>query len=151
MRLTCKAMYSNVRVLTAQHLKLDEVLRMAGVSKDAEEIAPDRFVFYTWPRLGRQLQLDEGRGYVRQWREVDLAAVTVNRWAAVDGCTAPPAARVGEDGVTVLQPPPRGGCARHGAAWKDRQWPDLMRVMHGARQPVPTVAGRAAGPSPQGP
>lgn len=129
MELRCKEMYSNVRILTAQHLKLDGVLRMAGVSKKADELAPDKFVFYTWPKMGRQLELNEHQGYVRQHREVDLAEVRVNRWAAQDGCTAPPEAYVAVDGSTVLLGPPGGGCARHGVPWRERQWPDLDRVM----------------------
>lgn len=139
--LRCKEMYSNVRVLTAQHLKLDGVLRMAGVSKSAEELAPDRFVFYTWPKMARQLELNEGRGYVRQHREVDLREVRVNRWAAEDGCTSPPEAYVDREGATVLLGPPGGGCARHGVAWRERQWPDLARVMD---QPPASWRRRAA-------
>ena len=134
LELRCKEIYGNVRILTAQHLKLDGVIKMAGVSKSAEELAPDRFVFYTWPRLGRQLQLGEHRGYVRQHREVDLREVTANRWAAQDGCTAPPEAYVDAEGRTVLLGPPEGGCARHGAPWREKQWPDLARAM---RQPAP--------------
>lgn len=124
-----KALYSNVRVLSPQHLKLDDELRMAGVSKDAEELAPDRFAFYTWPRMARQLQLAESGGYVRQHREVDLRDITVNRWVAEDGCTAPPEAMVDTDGSTVLLRPVWAGCARHNAPWKARQWPDLAKAM----------------------
>lgn len=142
LELRCKQIYSNVRVLTAQHLKLDDVLRMAGVSKDAEELAPDQFVFYTWPKLGRQLQLDQARGYVRQHREVDLREVRVNRWAAQDGCTAPPQATVDCEGRTVLLGPPGGGCARHGAPWRTLQWPDLARAMAG---PPPATHRQAGG------
>lgn len=127
-----KAIYSNVRVLSPQHLKLDGEVRMAGVSKDADELRQDYFVFYTWPRMGRQLGLSEERGYVRQWREVDLKDVTVNRWTAVDGCTAAPRATLGADGVPVLLGPPDGGCARHGQPWRERQWPDLARALRDA-------------------
>lgn len=123
-----KALYSNVRVLSAQHLKLDDEIRMAGISKSAQELAPDRFVFYTWPKMARQLELDEPRGYVRQHREVDLREIRVNRWAAEDGCTSPPEAVVGPDGTTVLLGPPGDGCIAHGAPWKARQWPDLARA-----------------------
>lgn len=123
-----KAIYSNVRVLSPQHLKLDEEIRMAGVSKDADEMSPDHFGFYTWPKMSRQLGLDETRGYVRHWREVDLHAITVNRWTAQDGCTAPPAAALDSDGCTVLLGPPEGGCALHAAPWRERQWPDLAKA-----------------------
>jgi len=120
-----KGQYTLVTVLSAQHLKLDGALRMAGIPKDAKVDDKGRYVFRTWPALGRQIALDEPRGFVREKRRVDLGGLTVNRWAATDGCTAPPAARLGEDGATVLLGAPVGGCAAHGAPWAERQWPSL--------------------------
>lgn len=120
-----KGIYTKVKVLSPQHLRLDGQLRMAGVSGTAVETAPNEFEFYTWPSLGRQIELDEVRGYVRQRRKVDLSGMTVNRWTAVDGCTAPVRARVDADGTTQLERPTTAGCWRHNSPWRDRQWPAL--------------------------
>lgn len=126
--LAVKGLYTQVAVLSPQHLKLDGALRLAGVNKDATEVRPGVYEFRTWPALGRQIALDEPRGFVRERRRVDLGGLTVNRWAAVDGCTAPPGARLDQDSQTVLLGPPVGGCAAHGAPWAERQWPSLPRM-----------------------
>lgn len=120
-----KGLYTKVAVLSAQHLRLDSELRMAGVGSQATEKKPGVFEFYTWPSLGTQIALDEPRGYVRHRRRVDLSKMTVNRWMAADGCTAPVQARMDASGATVLVPPWESGCAAHGVPWADRQWPAL--------------------------
>lgn len=120
-----KGYYTTVSVLSPQHLRLDGQLRMAGISHDAVEVKPGEFEFHTWPALGRQIQLDEPRGYVREKREVNLTRMTVSRWMATDGCTAAVEAAIDQDGATVLVTPRTGGCAAHGAPWADRQWPAL--------------------------
>lgn len=123
-----KGMYTVVDVLSAQHMVLDGERRYAGIAGSATQQEDGRWKFHTWPKLGRQLQLGEDHAYVREVRVVDLSGMTVNRWTALDGCTEPVRARLDQHGATVLEQPWEGGCARHGSAWRDRQWPDFPQL-----------------------
>jgi len=118
-----------VEVLSPQHVRLDGDRRYSGVPKGAVEVEHNVFRFHTWPKLGRQMEIGERRGFVRQLRPVDLRGVTVARYVAGCGCTAAPRADMGRDGVTVLLPPAGWGCYRHEQPWEDRQWPGLPGVL----------------------
>lgn len=124
-RFRVKTTAHSVHVLSPQHVRLDRDRRYSGVPAGAEQVEPGVFRFLTWPKLGRQIALDDHRGFVREPRTVDLTGVTVARYTAQCGCTAPPRAQVTGDGATLLLPPGTPGCPRHGAPWRDRQWPGL--------------------------
>ena len=114
-----------VDVLSPQHLRLDGVRRYSGVPGGAIEPERDRFAFLTWPKLGRQMEMGDTGGYVRELRTVDLRGVTVARYVAGCGCTAPPRVDWSRAGGNVLLPPAGWGCTRHDQPWEDRQWPGL--------------------------
>jgi hypothetical protein len=116
---------TRVDVLSPQHIRLDGVRRYSGVPGGDVEVGKDQFAFLTWPKLGRQMEMGDTGGYVRELRTVDLRGVTVARYVAGCGCTAPPRAGMLEDGSTVLLAPAGWGCYRHRQPWEDRQWPGL--------------------------
>lgn len=114
-----------VDVLSPQHLRLDGVRRYSGIPAGDNEVERDRFAFLTWPKLGRQMEMGDTGGYVRELRTVDLRGVTVARYVAGCGCTAPPRVRFDGPGHNVLLPPAGWGCTKHVQPWEDRQWPGL--------------------------
>lgn len=120
-----KAVVPQVEVVTAQHVRVGDQRKYSGVPKGATEVARNVFHFTTWPKLGGQIAGGDVRGFVQPRRRVDLTRACVNRWSALDGCTAPVLAAVNEAGATVLHRPATTGCEAHGAPWAQRQWPGL--------------------------
>lgn len=123
--LTVKHTAADVRILSPQHVRLDGHVRYSGVSGGATEPERDKFVFLTWPKLGTQMAGYDAEVFVRQRREVDLAAVTVPRWVYACGCTAAPAATDGEHGIAIQGPGVEYCIAHPGAGLTDRQHPVL--------------------------
>lgn len=123
-----KAVVPRVEVVTAQHIRVGDERKYSGVPKGAREVARNVFHFTTWPKLGGQIAQGDARGFVQPRRRVDLTKACVNRWAALDGCTAPIVTAVDASGATVLLQPATAGCEAHAAPWAPRQWPGLMVV-----------------------
>lgn len=99
--LVVKGTGADVRVLSPQHVRVDGKVKYSGISAGAEEIERDRFRFHTWPKLGTQMAAVDADVFVRQLREVNLAAITVPRWVYGCGCTAAPRMTTGENGNRI--------------------------------------------------
>lgn len=97
-----KAVYSDITVLSPQHLVLDGQPRLSGVPHSASSDAALMYAWATWPSFTRQLELGSVAGYTREARHVDLSHVPVNRWVLADGTTMPPRAAVGAAGASEL-------------------------------------------------
>lgn len=123
-----KAIAHRVTIRSPQHVRLDEQRKYAGVPSAAVEIEPERFRFWTWPKLAGQMERGDPRGYIRELRTINLANLTVNRWAFQDGCCEPvEAAWCPETATTTLQPG-EPVCRFHGAPRAPRQHPILARL-----------------------
>lgn len=114
-----------VDVLSPQHVRLDGARRYSGIPGGAVEVEPNQFSFLTWPKLGRQMEVADQRGYVRELRPVDLRGVTVARYVAGCGCTFAPRVELDREGRNELLPPAGWGCYTHRQPWEDKQWPGL--------------------------
>jgi len=125
--LVAKGTAADVRVLSPQHVRMDGRIKYSGISAGAEETEKDVFRFRTWPKLGTQMAAVDADVYVRQLREVNLAAITVPRWVYGCGCTAAPRMTAGETGNTI-GPADTGHCPAHPhATLAERQHPALTR------------------------
>lgn len=125
--LVVKATGADVRVLSPQHVRIDGKVKYSGISAGAEETARDSFRFRTWPKLGTQMATVDADVFVRQLREVNLAAITVPRWVYECGCTAAPKMTTGEGGNRITDAE-RDYCDRHpGHRLTERQHPVLTR------------------------
>ena len=124
-----KTTAQSVVVRSPQHVRLDGVRKYAGVPGGAEEIAPETFRFWTWPKLAGQMERGDPRGYVRELRVLRLGDLPVNRWAFADGCCEPVrAAWSPETGTTLCKPGPGFSC-RHGASLAPKQHQILRRLL----------------------
>ncbi len=97
-RLLEKHRYRKVRVISAQQLDFGVTRRMAGVSRAARQLGPDRFAWHDWPGLRWQLQHSRPGTYTRTSREVQLHGDQVRRWILDDGSTTPVTMYVDEEG-----------------------------------------------------
>ena len=121
--LVVKGTGADVRVLSPQHVRIDGKVKYSGISAGAEEVERDRFRFHTWPKLGTQMAATDADVFVRQLREVDLAAITVPRWVYECGCTRPPFMTATEHGNEIV-PTEIPWCDRHpGSKLTERQHP----------------------------
>lgn len=107
-----KTIAERVVIRSPQHLRLDGERKYSGVPAAASETGPERFEFWTWPKLAGQLERGDPRGYIRALRRVNLSGLTVNRWAFDCGCCEPVEAAWGPETGNVLQGPPER-CPRH--------------------------------------
>lgn len=124
-RISIKTTAVQVRVLSPQHIRLDDKRRYSGVPGAAAETQKDVFAFLTWPKLGSQMALATPDGYTRMARSVDLTKLTVTRWAYECGCTAEPVTAADGQGTVVLPVAPEH-CQRHPEApRKSAQHPAL--------------------------
>jgi hypothetical protein len=125
--LAVKGTGADVRVLSPQHVRMDGKVKYSGISAAAEETERDVFRFHTWPKLGTQMAATDADVYVRQLREVNLAAITVPRWVYGCGCTIAPRMTTGETG-NVITAADTDYCTRHpGSQLAERQHPALTR------------------------
>lgn len=123
--LAVKGHGADVRVLSPQHVRIDGQVKYSGISAAAEETERDRFRFHTWPKLGTQMAGYDAAVYVRELREVNLAALTVPRWVYACGCTLAPVMVTGPAGEQLLSQP-IAHCLRHpDAVLAERQHPAL--------------------------
>lgn len=123
--LVVKSAGADVRVLSPQHVRIDGRIKYSGISAGADEVERDVFRFHTWPKLGTQMAAADADVYVRQLREVNLAAVTVPRWVYGCGCTLAPRMTTDDTG-NHIQAPQLDYCHRHPAAGlAERQHPVL--------------------------
>jgi hypothetical protein len=125
-RWALKAVGRVVDVLSPQHVTMDGDRKYSGVPKGAEKTRPKEYTFYTWPKLGRQMEIGGTAKYVRERRTVTFKVPLIPRYVAADGCTAAPRVELGKDGMHHHLPPYRGGCAHHGQPWADEQYPGLI-------------------------
>jgi len=93
-----------VRVISPQHLIVDEERRLAGIPRRAKVLADGRYAFTQWPKLRVQLAEGHDRGYRTRDVTVDLAYVTPTGWALADGRVAPVVVLPGRDGVDRIAP-----------------------------------------------
>jgi hypothetical protein len=125
--LVVKGTAADVRVLSPQHVRMDGKIKYSGIAAGATETQRDTFTFHTWPKLGTQMTITDQDVFVRQRREVNLAAITVPRWTYECGCTQAPRMHADQPGVIVPRPD-TDYCIRHpGAALTARQHPALSR------------------------
>jgi hypothetical protein len=113
-------------VLSPQHVSMDGVRKYSGVPAGAKKVGPKSYTFHTWPKLGRQMQLGHGAGFVREARTITYSAPLIPRYVAADGCTAAPAVYLNPDDTHTVTAPAPGGCAHHGSPWIDEQYPGLV-------------------------
>lgn len=120
-----------LRIVSAQHVQLDEEMRFSGVPKHAREVQPLKFAFKVWPKLPYQIALGRADGYVQHRRVVDLSKVPVNRWRMKSGACQPVETEISGDGTTRIKPPPIQWLYEDSLAEDDCQHPDL-RGLQGA-------------------
>ncbi len=138
-----KGRYSNLEVISPQHLIIDGDQRLSGVAYSAERTGPANWAWQTWPGLSRQIEMRGREGYLREHRAVDLSHVPVARWVLEDGSTVPPRAQQEAGDTWGLQPwlPVCDG-ALHGPL-RAEQHPALARPSgHGRRANDDLAAGR---------
>jgi len=123
--LVVKGTGADVRVLSPQHVRVDGQVKYSGVSAGAEETERDVFRFHTWPKLGTQMAATDADVFVRQLREVNLAAITVPRWVYECGCTVAPRMTTGETGNSVVQTGIEYCVSHPGSGLAERQHPVL--------------------------
>lgn len=124
-----KAVAQLMRVLSPQHLEIDGERRFAGVPRAAEQIGPERYRFWTWPKMAGQMERGDPRGYVREVRTVDLSALCVPRWQYECGCCEPVEASWSPVGGNTVHEPARSVCRRHRRPLRAVQHEALLRLM----------------------
>lgn len=128
LRVRVKAVYSDVQVLSPQHLVLDGDPRLSGVPHSASSDAALMYAWSTWPSFTRQLELGSTTGYAREARRVDLTHVPVNRWVLADGSTVPPRAAVAGPGASELVDWASTPHPARSATLQAAQHPQLLRA-----------------------
>ena len=123
-----------LKVLSPQHHQTDQARLYAGIPRAAEELRPDQFSVWTWPKLKGQIERGDPRGYVRERRTVNLAGVPNSRWCFQDGSTEPVEVTWSPEAGNVIQPPSEVILDRHGPL-RPLQHPVLRRVLHPAVRP----------------
>jgi len=93
-----------VRVISPQHLLLDDRRRLAGIPRGAKSLAGGRYTFLQWPKLRVQLQRPDVRGYSTRQAKVDLAHVPPAGWLLRSGEVVPIRLGLVDGAVTVLEP-----------------------------------------------
>lgn len=84
-----KSAAGRVRVISPQHLLLDDERRLAGIPRKATALAGGRYRFLQWPKLRVQLQRPDPRGYSTRTATVDLAHVPPTGWLLRSGEVVP--------------------------------------------------------------
>lgn len=120
-----------LKVLSPQHHQTDQARLYSGIPRAAEEIQPDQFTFWTWPKLKGQIERGDPRGYVRERRTVNLAGIPVSRWAFEDGACEPVTVSWSPGGGNVINPPCAELLAHHGPL-RAVQHPVLRRALASA-------------------
>ena len=101
-------------LLSPQHHKADAERLYSGIPRAAVQVDRERYNFQTWPKLKGQIEKGDPRGYVREYRSVNLAAVPVSRWSFEDGYCAPVEVTWAAIGGNTIQPPDPDLERRHG-------------------------------------
>lgn len=123
-----KGRYTSLRLIGPQHLWVDRLRRLAGISRDAEEVTPGVFRSLQWPGYMSRLRSARTDGYVQRWAEQKLRAGINPRWVASDGRTFP-VEFYRSQGSNRIAPPRRYDGARHRITWAMDQHHALTRVM----------------------
>lgn len=97
-----KNTYGHVWLAGPQTLNLDGRPLYAGVPKSATDDGRGKLEALLWPGVAWQMANGDRRGYVRPAAAYSVPAVTVHRWALVDGTTEPVQAGVDDQRGTVL-------------------------------------------------
>ncbi len=124
-----KAAAGQVRVISAQHLVLDQERRLAGIPKRAHQLAGGRFTFTQWPKLRVQLQRPVPKGYTTRRATVDLSHVPPPGWLLEDGTVVPPTIAQDPDGQDRLLGPRQDQDHPAYLAARRLQHPVLRRLM----------------------
>jgi hypothetical protein len=117
-----------LKVLSPQHHLTEQARLYSGIPRAAEEIRPDQFEFWTWPKLKGQIERGDPRGYVRERRTVNLAGIPVSRWSFQDGACEPVEVTWSAESGNVLHPPCGELLRRHGPL-RASQHPALRKVL----------------------
>ena len=137
--LRCKLESDEVEIIGPQHLRIGQVRRLAGVSRDAVEVSPREYEYNLWPGIPWQLSSGPSEGYLRPHVRVALKGPYVHRWVLADGSTEP-VRTVVRDGRTHILPwspsSPRGSYVPLATS----QHPYLQALLEGRQPPTPETA-----------
>lgn len=92
----------HVQVIGPQHLWVDGVPRLAGVSSSAGLTGPGQATVKQWPSLSWQLRHGDPAGYVRPEVTTAVVGPYPTGWVLTDGRVVPVEARMRPDGTTTL-------------------------------------------------
>ncbi|MGH7239418.1 MAG: DNA polymerase, partial [Candidatus Saccharimonadales bacterium] len=126
--LRLKNMYHDVTIIGPQQLKLDNTRRMAGVPRDARETEPMVFEGSVWPSFLGQVQYGKPLSFFQHDGIFKIDRVSNPRWHS-DGRKTLPVTMHIENGVNVIDPPPRQDENRHRFPLAEKQHPKLQRLM----------------------
>lgn len=122
------ATYDRIVIDGPQNLTLGGQRRMAGVPRQAVEVAPKVYRAATWPKLRWQLTHGDPAGYIQPRVTYRPGGAYVRRWVTVTGQAVPPEARVDDQGVTHLLPWSTTGGGHGDLALAEVQHPVLTRL-----------------------
>jgi hypothetical protein len=124
-----KGASGRVRVISPQHLILDDERRLAGIPRKAKVLADGRYTFTQWPKLRVQLQRPDPRGYSTRQVSVDLSHVPPTGWLYRSGEVVPVTLDLVGGVETVQEPPDAAPWTGAGLDTAARQHPVLRPLL----------------------